>query len=71
MIKKVYLGKVGGMILIKKIKIIIKQQIKNSILSYMLGVSEKAPQIKYLVIDTLNAIMIADEMARAKEKILR
>ena len=32
------------------------------------GISEKSPQIKVAVIDTLNSIMIDDEFARAKEK---
>lgn len=32
------------------------------------GISEKSPQIKTAVIDTLNGIMIDDEFARAKEK---
>ena len=32
------------------------------------GVSEKRPEIKYIVIDTLNGIMIGDEMRRSKEK---
>lgn len=32
------------------------------------GVNEKAPHIKVVVIDTLNTIMVDDEMARMKEK---
>lgn len=32
------------------------------------GVSEKCPRIKYVVIDTLNGIMVGDEMRRIKEK---
>lgn len=32
------------------------------------GISEKSPQIRVVVIDTLNGIMIDDEFARAKEK---
>lgn len=32
------------------------------------GINEKRPEIKYIVIDTLNGIMIGDEMRRAKEK---
>lgn len=32
------------------------------------GVSEKRPEIKYIIVDTLNGIMIGDEMRRAKEK---
>lgn len=32
------------------------------------GIAEKRPEIKYIVIDTLNGIMIGDEMRRSKEK---
>ena len=32
------------------------------------AINEKRPEIKYIVIDTLNGIMIGDEMRRAKEK---
>ena len=32
------------------------------------NINDKAPQIKTLVIDTLNGIMVADEMRRSKEK---
>ena len=32
------------------------------------GISEKCPQIKYVVIDTINGIMVGDEMRRVKEK---
>lgn len=32
------------------------------------GISEKRPEIKYIIVDTLNGIMIGDEMRRAKEK---
>lgn len=38
------------------------------VLSLMKNISEKAPHIKYLVIDTINGIMVGDEMRRAKEK---
>lgn len=36
--------------------------------SVLRGISEKSPQIKVAVVDTLNGIMIDDEFARAKEK---
>lgn len=40
--------------------------------SYIYGLMQtidaKQPQVKYLVIDTLNGCMVADEMRRAKEK---
>lgn len=32
------------------------------------GISEKCPQIKFIVIDTINGIMVGDEMRRVKEK---
>lgn len=40
----------------------------EEIKALLLGISEKATQIKYVVIDTLNAIMIDDEMQRMAEK---
>ncbi|WP_099206198.1 AAA family ATPase [Scatolibacter rhodanostii] len=40
----------------------------KSIEQILHGISEKSPQIKVAVIDTLNAIMIDDEFSRAKEK---
>lgn len=41
---------------VEKIKLILK------------GISEKSPQIKTVVIDTINGIMVGDEMRRIKEK---
>lgn len=40
----------------------------NQIFSLMQQIDQKQTQIKYLVIDTLNGCMVADEMRRAKEK---
>lgn len=40
----------------------------EQIFSLMQQIDEKQKQIKYLVIDTLNGCMVADEMRRAKEK---
>lgn len=40
----------------------------NQIFSLMQQIDHKQTQIKYLVIDTLNGCMVADEMRRAKEK---
>lgn len=34
----------------------------------MLGINEKREDIKYIAIDTINSIMIADEMKRSKDK---
>lgn len=39
----------------------------NKILTLMKGISEKT-QLKYIVIDTLNGIMVGEEMRRSKEK---
>ena len=40
----------------------------NQIFSLMQQIDHKQTQIKYLVVDTLNGCMVADEMRRAKEK---
>ena len=40
----------------------------ESIAKCMLAVSEKREDIKYIAIDTINSIMIADEMKRSKDK---
>lgn len=40
----------------------------DTICSLMDTINEKQKQIKYLIIDTLNGIMVADEMRRSKEK---
>jgi hypothetical protein len=41
---------------------------QNKILTVMKGINEKRPEIKNIVIDTANSIMIADERRRSKEK---
>lgn len=38
------------------------------ILAYMIGIAQKRPDIKTIVIDTIGSIMVADEMRRMKEK---
>ena len=40
----------------------------DMILQIITGISEKCPEIKYIVIDTINGIMVGDEMRRSKEK---
>ena len=40
----------------------------NDVEKLIKGISEKRPEIKYIVVDTLNGIMIGDEMRRSKEK---
>lgn len=39
-----------------------------NVLKIMQGINNDRPHIKTIVIDTLNGIMIADEMRRSKEK---
>lgn len=38
------------------------------IATLLAGISEKCPNIKYVVIDTINGIMVGDEMRRIREK---
>lgn len=40
----------------------------DKVYELMKGISDKCPQIKYIIVDTLNAIMVADEVRRSKEK---
>lgn len=40
----------------------------NKILGLLRGLSEKCPNIKYIVVDTLNGVMVAEEMRRSKDK---
>lgn len=40
----------------------------NSVQFILNGVSEKRPDIKTIVVDTLNGLMVGDEMRRVKEK---
>lgn len=54
--------------IIRLIRIILYVDDPNSIYSLMQQINDKQKQIKYLVIDTLNGCMVADEMRRAKEK---
>lgn len=41
---------------------------QNKVLVLLQGINEKCPHIKTVVVDTLNGIMVADEMRRMKEK---
>lgn len=43
--------------------------VPEQIFSLMQTIDEKQKQIKFLVIDTLNGCMVADEMRRSKEKV--
>ena len=40
----------------------------EKVFTLLLGINDKCPNIKYIVIDTINGIMIGDEMRRFKEK---
>lgn len=40
----------------------------NTIMVIISGISEKRQDIKYVIVDTINGIMIGDEMRRCKEK---
>ena len=40
----------------------------KQIMSIIQGVSDKCPNIKHVIVDTMNGIMVGDEMRRAKEK---
>lgn len=41
---------------------------KEEIVKLLVNISEKAPHVKYVVLDTLNGVMVDDEFARMKEK---
>lgn len=45
-----------------------KTTVQDTILKLMQKISEKAPNIKNIVIDTINSVMIADERRRMNEK---
>lgn len=40
----------------------------NIVKAYIKKLAEKCPQIKVIVVDTINGLMVADEMRRSKEK---
>lgn len=46
----------------------IKMDDKDQVLALIRGINDKCPNIKTVVIDTINGIMVADEMKRSKEK---
>lgn len=41
---------------------------KDKVLAVLRGIAEKRPDVKTIVIDTMNGIMVADEIRRMKEK---
>lgn len=40
----------------------------SKVMGMLLKVNAKRPEVKYVIIDTINGIMVGDEMRRAKEK---
>lgn len=46
----------------------LKTSFPQIVLKYMDNIAEKAPHIHYFVIDTMNNLMVSDEMRRCKEK---
>lgn len=40
----------------------------DTVRKYIRNLAEKCPQIKVIVVDTINGLMVADEMRRSKEK---
>ena len=45
-----------------------KTDFPQMVIKYLQMINDKAPHIKVVVVDTINGIMVADEMRRAKEK---
>lgn len=41
---------------------------QQKVLSLLQGINDKCPNIKTVIVDTLNGVMVADEMRRSKEK---
>lgn len=46
----------------------VKTSFPQVVIKYLDNVAEKAPHIKYFVVDTVNNLMVSDEMRRCKEK---
>lgn len=46
----------------------VKTNFPQIVTKYLNHVSEKAPHIKYFVVDTVNNLMVSDEMRRCREK---
>lgn len=46
----------------------LKTDDQNMVLNVMHGINDKRPNIKTIIVDTINGIMVADEMRRSKEK---
>ena len=46
----------------------VKTSFPQIVIKYLDNVAEKAPHIKYFVVDTVNNLMVSDEMRRCREK---
>lgn len=46
----------------------VKTSFPQIVIKYLDNISEKAPHIKYFVVDTVNNLMVSDEMRRCREK---
>ena len=46
----------------------VKTSLPQTIVKYLINIAEKAPHIHYFVVDTVNNLMVSDEMRRCKEK---
>lgn len=46
----------------------VKTDFPQTVKQYLANINNKAPHIKTVIIDTINGIMVADEMRRSKEK---
>lgn len=46
----------------------LKTDDQNLVLNILHGINDKRPNIKTIIVDTINGIMVADEMRRSKEK---
>lgn len=46
----------------------LKTDNQDMVLSVLHGINDKRPNIKTIIVDTINGVMVADEMRRSKEK---
>lgn len=46
----------------------LKTDDQNMVLNILHGINDKRPNVKIIIVDTINGIMVADEMRRSKEK---
>lgn len=46
----------------------VKTSFPQTVIKYLENIAEKAPHISYFVVDTVNNLMVSDEMRRCREK---